>query len=142
GGAYSATLNNCILASNSVSAYSSYGGGAYNCALNNCTLAGNSAAGTWPYGGGAYSGTINNSILYFNAATNSANYDFSGQCSVNYCCTTPNPGGVGNLTNAPLFANYAGGNLHLQSNSPCINAGNNAFISATADLDGNPRLAG
>jgi hypothetical protein len=48
--------------------------------------------------------------------------------------------GVGNITNAPLFVNYAGGNLRLQSNSPCINAGNNAYAPGPTDLDGNPRI--
>ena len=50
--------------------------------------------------------------------------------------------GVGNITNAPLFVDYAGGNLRLQSNSPCINAGNNAYAAGTTDLDGNPRIVG
>ena len=50
--------------------------------------------------------------------------------------------GVGNITNAPLFVDYAGGNLRLQSNSPCINAGNNAYATGTTDLDGNPRIVG
>ena len=42
----------------------------------------------------------------------------------------------------PLFADYAGGNLRLQSHSPCINAGNNAYAIGSTDLDGNPRIAG
>jgi parallel beta-helix repeat protein len=137
GGAYSGTLDNCALMGNSVLAYSSYGAGAYNCTLNNCTIASNSAAGTFPYGGGAYSGAAINSILYFNTASNGPNYYLTGQ---NYCCTTPEPGGIGNITNAALFVNLAAGNLRLQSASPCINSGDNAFISGPTDLDDNTRV--
>jgi len=50
--------------------------------------------------------------------------------------------GVGNITNAPLFVDYAGGNLRLQTDSPCINAGNNDYVTTTIDLDGNPRISG
>jgi hypothetical protein len=32
--------------------------------------------------------------------------------------------------------------LRLQSNSPCINAGNNAYVTTTNDLDGNLRIVG
>jgi hypothetical protein len=59
-----------------------------------------------------------------------------------YCCTTPDPGGIGNITNAPLFADLPSGNLRLQPNSPCINAGNNSYVTNATDLDGNPRTAG
>jgi hypothetical protein len=41
-----------------------------------------------------------------------------------------------------LFVDYAGGDLRLQSNSPCINSGNNAYVVGSTDLDGNPRLVG
>jgi len=62
---------------------------------------------------------------------------------LNYSCTIPLPtNGTGNLTSAPLFLNQDGGNLRLQSNSPCINAGYNASAPAGPDLDGNPRIAG
>jgi parallel beta-helix repeat protein len=139
-GAYSATLNNCALTGNSASAYAPYGGGGYYCTFNNCTISGNYATGTWPYGGGAYDSTAYNSILYFNTASNGANYSLSGQSPLNYCCTTPDPGGVGNITSTPLFVNSAAGNLRLQNNSPCINSGNNSGISGSADLDGNARV--
>ena len=76
-----------------------------------------------------------------------------------YNCTTPlpNPYYAGNFTNEPSFVNPAAGNFHLQSNSPCINSGNNtlpvflnyfplpsdAYVTVvTGDFDGNPRLAG
>jgi hypothetical protein len=59
-----------------------------------------------------------------------------------YCCTTPAPtNGFGNITNQPLFYNPASGYFHLSSNSPCINAGNNAYVSNYVDPYGNPRIA-
>jgi len=80
--------------------------------------------------------------VYYNGASYGPNYD-EGYSTLNYCCTTPMPpSGVGNITNAPLFMDYAGGNLRLQSNSPCINAGNNAYVVGSTDLDGNPRIVG
>ncbi|MBI3415421.1 MAG: PKD domain-containing protein, partial [Verrucomicrobia bacterium] len=137
GGASLSTLNNCILTSNSASV----GGGASGCTLNNCTLTGNSArVGAWRIGGGAWDCTLNNCIAYYNSAPSEDNYLGS---ILNYSCTTPLPAsGIGNLTNAPLFLDQAGGNLRLQSNSPCINAGSNAAAPAGPDLDGNPRIAG
>jgi hypothetical protein len=130
-------LNNCKLTGNSATYL---GGGAWGCTLNNCTLTGNSS---W-YGGGAYDSTLNNCIVYFNTAANGANYyqDQYGRV-LTYCCTTPMPtNGMGNIANAPLFVDQANGNLRLQSNSPCINAGNNAYVTNSTDLDGNPRIVG
>jgi hypothetical protein len=42
----------------------------------------------------------------------------------------------------PLFVDAASGNLRLLSGSPCINVGNNAYVSGNTDLDGNPRIVG
>jgi parallel beta-helix repeat protein len=138
GGAWGATLNNCTLSGNSAVGDYAYGGGAGSSTLYNCTLTGNSAV----YGGGGASwSTLNNCILYFNAAaTNGVNYFYG---TLSYCCTTPQPtNGFGNMTNAPLFVDYAGGNLRLQSNSPCINAGTNFYAVGSTDLDGRPRIVG
>jgi hypothetical protein len=143
GGASGGTLNSCTLAGNLT--YCDGGSGAAYCTLNNCTLAGNSAY-CGAYGGAAAGGaaycTLNNCVVYFNAG---GNYD-SYSCIMNYCCTTPAPAsyaGIGNINNAPVFMDTNGwANLRLQSNSPCINAGNNAYAPDGPDLDGNPRIAG
>jgi hypothetical protein len=95
--------------------------------------------GTSSIGGGAYYGTLTNCIIYYNSAPTRPNYS-SG--TLNYCCTTPLPGGSGNITSAPLFVDYAGGNLRLQSGSPCVNAGTNAYAVGATDLDGRPRIVG
>jgi len=135
GAAYGGVLNNCTLAGNSAD---SSGGAAYSM-LNNCTLTGNSAG----YGGGTSSSRLNNCIVYYNSATQqleSSNYTDSTVMS--NCDTAPLPSGFGNITNEPNFVSLAGGDFHLQSNSPCINSGNNAYVTVTNDLDGNPRIRG
>jgi hypothetical protein len=130
GGAIGGTLNNCTLTGNSAG----YGGAAILGTLNNCTLTCNSATN----GGGAVSSTLNNCIVYFNTAPDSANYD--DYAHLNYCCTTPLPtNGVGNITNDPQLPDYVS-DLRLTSDSPCINAGRNAYAPGPTDLDGNPRV--
>ncbi len=136
GGAFGGLLTGCVLTGNTGGMF---GGGANDSVLNNCTLTGNSA---W-VGGGAYNSWLNNCISYFNTASgSSASANYSG-LPVNFCCTTPQPsGGFGNFTNAPLLVDLGGGDLHLQSNSPCINAGRNACVSIATDLDRQPRISG
>ncbi len=133
-GAAFGTLDNCLLVGN---ASGNYGGGAYYGTMNNCTLTGNSAG----YGGGGSSwGTLNNCIVYYNSAPNGANYFGS---TFAYSCTTPLPAGAGNLVNEPALANTNGwSNLRLQTNSPCIDVGNNAYAPGPTDLDSNPRMVG
>ena len=148
GGVNSCTLYNCNLIGNT----SYHGGGALNCTLYNCMLSGNS---TWGMGGAAYGSTLSNCTLAGNSvgayastlfnciaySNTNGNYDTSSKLS--YCATTPLPtSGVGNIISNPLFVDSANGNLRLQSNSPCINAGNNAYVTTATDLDGRPRIVG
>jgi hypothetical protein len=134
GGADSSLLNNCILTSNSANNPGIAGGGAFSSVLNNCTISANSASGA----GGVGNCTLTNSIVYNNVAGDSPNYFGS---SFDHCCTTPLPDGAGNFDNPPLFVNGTS-DLHLQSNSPCINAGRNSAVLGTTDFAGNPRVSG
>ncbi|MGD0813221.1 MAG: choice-of-anchor Q domain-containing protein [Verrucomicrobiota bacterium] len=133
GGADGSTLINCLLTGNQAS----LGGGAYASTLINCTIAGNSASYA---GGGACHCTSENCIIYFNTAVTAGTSNYT-QGTLYYCCTSPLPGGPGNISNDPGFVNLAGGNYHLQIGSPCIAAGDIAYVTAPTDLDGNPRIA-
>ena len=131
GGSYGGTLHNCTLTGNEAN-YT--GGGSSGGMLYNCTLFGNSARS----GGGAFYSTLYNCIVYYNTASTDSNYY---GCTLIYSCTTPDPGGIGNITNDPRFVHAALGDYHLQSTSPCINRGTNQdWMVGATDLDGNPRL--
>ena len=133
GGVTGGTLNNCIVKGN----WASEVGGAVGGILNNCTITGNS---TDMNSAGVFRATLNNCILQYNIGPNYVSF---GETLLNYCCTAPMPtNGTGNITNEPAFVDLAGSNFRLQSNSPCINSGNNAYAAGSTDLDGRPRIVG
>lgn len=130
GGSFSSTLNNCLVISNYC--YGDGGGVYFNGAspvLTNCTIVGNTAT---KQGGGVYMGSLANCIVYGNYCPSVYSY-YSNiyNAKLTYCWTSD-----------PLFVNPLVADYHLQSNSPCINAGNNAYVSTTNDLDGKPRIVG
>ena len=152
GGVYGGSLNNCLVVSNSAS----YGGAvaadlfAPPTVLNSCTICGNSAS---IQGGGLFSAAqvapsylfATDCIVFGNTAPTGSNYffAFSEELIFNCCCTAPLPtNGTGNITGDPQLVNPGAGDFHLQTNSPCINSGNNASAPAGTDLDGNPRIVG
>ena len=142
GGAAGCTLNNCTLTGNialqcfTCTGKYTPGGGAYECILNNCTLTGNQALngagdGYRTLGGGAYGCVLNNTIDYLNFPSDDHDY-YYGSNTWHHSWTSD-----------PLFVDTNGwADLRLQSNSPCINAGNNSYVTNATDLDGNPRIAG
>ena len=134
-----AQLRSCLVASNNATVgggLSFQSGGA----VYNVTVADNEAAGS---GGGIYcnnSGTLLNTIVYSNTAPVNANYYNAGSgMSYAYCCTTPDPGGTGNITDDPeLELDY-----RISTSSPCRDAGTNlAWMSSAEDLSGGPRVFG
>lgn len=149
GGAYNSMLYNCLVQGNN----GGRGGGVYGQdyidilssypTIYNCTVVSN----TSDYGGGVYgwtSGaylTVKNSIIWGNTAQyNSALNNYS-DCAFFYSCTTPLPAGLNNIAQNPLFVNASNGNYRLLWDSPCVDVGNNSYISSTTnDLSGNARI--
>jgi hypothetical protein len=154
---YYCSLTNCMVQSNSCNTYCCFRGSMANCllvgnqgyatcggtALYNCTVA-NNTYGVWDC-------LSANCVIYYNDLQGGQNFNANSVSELRpmtlyNCCTFPNPAGlyssIGNITNEPLFVDFAGGNLRLQSNSPCINAGKNQYASVGPDLDGNPRIVG
>jgi hypothetical protein len=141
GGVCSNVANNCILQKN----FAIDGGGAYYSSLANCTIVSNTSfsTGVVPKGGGVFGGSTFNSIIYDNTSAFGSNFYFPSNGVMNYCCTFPLPtNGVGNITNDPALVDLAGEDFHLQPDSPCINSGNNAYVTSATDFDGNPRIVG
>ena len=168
GGAYSGTLNNCMVISNLAGGSSHAGQGGAGCSnvMNNCLIIYNQAG---PDGSGVAQGSaLTNCTVCYNGTTAGDDAEIIRSCTLrncilfynfyayNYvsyngndlknCCIAPMSVfpfnyGVNNITNAPLFINSTN-DFHLQSNSPCINSGNDAYVSITNDLDGNPRIVG
>ena len=151
GGALGGTLNNCLLAGNSAASGGAVAAYLYftPTILNNCTIYGNSASQS---GGGLISAGAaapsylfaSNCIVMGNTAPTGSNYYFLSvsEMTFNYCCTAPLPTiGTDNISGDPQFVNPTGGDFHLQTNSPCINAGSSNAVGSV-DLDGNPRIVG
>jgi len=129
GGAAYSGLTNCLVVGNTAS----LGGGAYTCDLEDCTVSANTADDS----GGVNNSVLNNSIVYYNSAASNPDVSVS---TMNYCCTPLPVSGDGNVTDEPDFADAVNGDYHLQDGSPCINAGNNNYVSAVNDLDDNTRI--
>ncbi|NLV46136.1 MAG: DUF1565 domain-containing protein, partial [Candidatus Hydrogenedentes bacterium] len=73
---------------------------------------------------------------------------FTANCAyntpgVNYTGQADPTGSGGNISADPKFVNVAADDYHLQSDSPCRNAGDNAQVQAGwVDMDGQPRIIG
>ncbi len=111
------------------------GGGIYGCAVELTSVAENTAGDS---GGGLYGGQAENSIVYGNTSSGMTSNFFGSTFSIS--CTAPNPGGLGIITDDPLFRNAPSGDLRLSAWSPCINRGDNSRVFGTNDLDGAARI--
>lgn len=123
--------------------------------LTNVSFSGNSAVfggAIRNFGEGA-APEIRNSVLWNNTPDSISNADNANATFSHSLIEGCNPDGEwnddcgtdggNNLADAnPLFVDPDEGNLRLQSLSPAIDRGNNAYVDVENDLDGNPRIRG
>ncbi|MDD5676700.1 MAG: choice-of-anchor Q domain-containing protein [Kiritimatiellae bacterium] len=132
GGGFGSTFYNCLVSGNHAHKDLDFGGGdgggGAGCTFYNSTVFGNNAGGL---GGGGYRCAFINSISWGNNKADVGAIE-SFSCGAGFT-------GAGSITNDPLFVSST--DFHLQTNSPCINAGTNgAWTAGATDLDGNPRV--
>ena len=118
------TISFCLIIQN----IADYGGG-ISCShsnpfITNCTVSKDSAY----YGGGIYCDYYNpiiiNTILWNNSALNGPPiFVYSGWLGITYSDIQYGWIGEGNINSDPLFIDFGSGDYHLQSTSPCIDAG-------------------
>lgn len=148
-----AQIANCLFASNSLGAGGVGGGAALICTggtacveptafVASCTFFGNSIAGPSGSGGGLYATShvqVVNSIVWGNQAATNRSIGFAAAApQVRHSDVQDGFPGVGNLNADPLFANPSAANVRLNRHSPCVGAGNAAYLPLDfADLDGN-----
>jgi len=120
------------------------GGGTYNTTLYNCTVVENKAK----TGGGVYGYSLYNTIVWSNLVfIAGSDINIASASPKNSCYPEADHGGYyGNITNAPLFVALApdwlirGGDYYLSNLSPCINAGDNQYVSTDTDYNGLDRI--
>ncbi len=147
-----ATIFNCAFTSNLANAAT--GGGMYISTYNsyptiaNSTFTLNSANSGYGGGGGIYTSssypTIINSIISGNIGGNIL--DSGGSSTVTYSCVPDGYVGMtGNITADPKLIAPSAGDVHIASNSPCVNAGSATAASLGLDYlhhyGTNPNLA-
>ncbi|NQT93707.1 MAG: hypothetical protein HQ559_13185, partial [Lentisphaerae bacterium] len=136
-------VRNCVIAGNT-SGIDGGGVGNWRGTLRNCTISSNTAA---RWGGGVYSadGTNLNCIIYGNttATTQALDWRNTGSSLFEFCDTAPTnglPGGTGCIEVDPLFAAPLAGDYHIWNFSPCVDVGNNDYVSGSVDFDGYSRI--
>ena len=136
GGAYHGCLNNCLVVGNFATStlHRAYGGGAYRSILRSCTVVRNVATGGGlAYGGGICECSAYNTIVWANSAVASQAYGADAHGGSLYSsCADSNP----------LFVDADAGDFHLGVESPCLDAGSDAYVVGNMDLDWDDRVQG
>jgi len=136
----SPTIRDCIISGN----FANLGGG-IRCSsssapmIANCTISGNSASQGGGISSTSSSPTITNSIFWGDSAPESPEiHIYSGSPVVTFSDVQGGWPEEGNIQTDPLFT--GGGDYHLSTDSPCIDAGIDAAVYE--DIDGKYRPHG
>ncbi len=151
------TLSNCspTIANNAITAnHADEDGGGLRLYWSSATIADNTVADNNAGGGGGgfwlseSSPTVMNTIVAFNS---SGVYSEASAPALRHNCVfgnedyeysgLPDPTGTnGNIAADPEFADPKYGNMHIQPDSPCVDAGLNSDAWGEFDMDGEPRI--
>jgi len=143
------TLFNCLFYNNTAE---EFGGGINNknsssSTVTNCTFSQN-YVDTIDGGGAIFNdftsdSIVINSILWGDSGPGNQGSEIQGTATVTYSDVEGGADGEGNIDADPEFVDAEGGDLHLLSDSPCIDAGNSTPLleaSISQDLDGMMRF--
>ena len=101
------------------------------CKAHNCTIVGNTARS----GGTLIDSTLYNCIVFDNAPINLGGGYNSYEIEHNQILVL-----ISCYTNSPGFVDAANGDYRLAAGSPCIDAGDNSYVTSDKDLAGNSRI--
>ena len=155
GGAMSLGSSSPMIVNNTITANVAYVGGGLWLHMSSPTIANNTITGNsaTTSGGAMYfetdsSPTIVNTIIAFNSSGIDAdggtpvfrNNCIYGNTAHNYDGVSDPTGTNDNISADPRLADRAYGNVHIQPDSPCVDAGNNTDSTGDLDIDGEPRI--
>ncbi len=155
GGGLDLSESSPTIANNLIAGNGARGGGGLLLRLSSPTIANNTIVGNWATDSGGLrveylsSPTIVNTIIAFNSS--GVRLEGDGTPTLRHNCVYGNadydyhgladPTGTdGNISADPELADPRYGNLHIQPNSPCRDAGDNADAWGDFDMDGEPRI--
>ena len=128
GNASCAVLENCL-----VKGGQGYNGGNLGgCTVRNCTILDGYA---WHNGGAYYDCSVFNSICY----NNDSDWRWGSDGGTSYQVSSREEANI--YKGDPGFVDAATGDYRLSAGSPCIDAGDNSYVTTSTDLAGNARIA-
>jgi TolB protein len=143
-GRSSPTITNCTIIGNNAAD----DGGGILCresspTITNCTIIGNNTLGL---AGGIFGDSYSNPIVTNSILWGDTQREiYVWMINIAYCNIMGGYAGEGNIDADPLFVDVSdpdpsNWDLHLQSSSPCIDAGTNNVELPNSDFEGNPRI--